>query len=92
MLHGPAVELGKDNSIEKKTRLGVILFIVYLVVYSGFVLIGTLYPKALGIIALGGLNLAYVYGMGLIILAAVMGLIYNYFCTKFENQLNKESK
>jgi uncharacterized membrane protein (DUF485 family) len=46
----------------------------------------------LGLAAIGGLNLAFVYGMGLIVLAAVMGLIYNYFCTKFENEMNKEEK
>ena len=90
MLHGPAVELGKDNSIPKKTKLGVILCIIYLTVYTGFVLIGLLSPRTLGLEALGGLNLAFVYGMGLIILAAVMGLIYNYFCTKYENEMNKE--
>jgi uncharacterized membrane protein (DUF485 family) len=44
----------------------------------------------LGIEFLAGQNLAIVYGMGLIILAAVMGLIYNYFCTRYENELNKE--
>lgn len=90
MLHGPAVELGKDHSIPLKTKLGVKLFFVYLIVYAGFVFIGTIYPQALGVSAIFGLNLAYVYGMGLIILAAIMGLVYNYFCTKYENQMNKE--
>ena len=90
MLHGPAVELGKDNSIPKKTRLGVILFLVYLAIYGRFVFIGTLYPKVLSMHAFGGVNLAFVYGMGLIILAAVMGLVYNYFCTKYEEQMNSE--
>ena len=92
MMHGPAVELGKDNSIPKKTKLGVILFFVYLAVYSGFVLIGLTNPKLLGIAALGGLNLSFVYGMGLILLAAIMGLVYNYFCTKYEDTMNKEAK
>jgi uncharacterized membrane protein (DUF485 family) len=90
MLHEPAVELGKDNSIPRKTRLGVILFFVYLTVYAGFVVIGTLFPKAMGISLLGGMNLAFYYGMGLILLAAVMGLVYNYFCTKYEDEMNRE--
>lgn len=88
MLHGPAVELGKDNSIPKKTRLGVALFFVYMIVYFGFVIIGAFFPKAMGNIVIWGLNLATFYGMGLILLAAVMGLIYNYFCTRYENLLN----
>ena len=92
MLHEPAVELGKDNSIPKKTRLGLILFIVYLLIYFGFVVLGAFSPKTLGMEAISGLNLAFIYGMGLIILAAVMGLIYNYFCTRFEDKMNKEGE
>lgn len=92
MMHGPAAELGKDNSIPKKTRIGIILFFIYFIVYFGFVFIGTLYPKVLNMKAIGGLNLAIVYGMGLIILAAVMGLLYNYICTKYEDTMNKEGE
>ena len=39
----------------------------------------------------GGLNLAIVYGFGLIIFAIVLGLIYNYVCTKKEVELNTET-
>lgn len=92
MLHGPAVELGKDDSIPRKTKLGVILFFVYFLIYAGFVFIGFTFPKLMGKTVLGSQNLAFVYGMGLIVLAVVMGLIYNYFCTKFEDQMNKEEK
>jgi len=92
MQHGPAVELGKDHSIEYKTRLGVILFFVYLLVYAGFVFIGIFYPEMMGATALAGLNLAFVYGMGLIVLAIIMGLVYNYFCTKHEDKMNKEGQ
>lgn len=92
MMHGPAAELGKDNSIPKKTRLGVKLFLVYFVIYFGFVFIGIFYPEALGFRVLSGLNLAIVYGMGLIVLAAIMGLIYNFMCTKYEDTLNKEGE
>lgn len=92
MHHGPAVELGKDHSIAYKTRLGVILFFVYLFVYAGFVFIGVFYPSLMGVSALAGLNLAFVYGMGLIVLAIIMGLVYNYFCTKHEDKMNKEEQ
>ncbi|MCU0276412.1 MAG: DUF485 domain-containing protein [Acidobacteria bacterium] len=90
MLHGPAVELGKDKSIEKKTRLGVVMFTIYMIVYAGFVLIGTFLPKALGVKFISGQNLAFLYGMGLIVLAGVMGLLYNFLCTRLEDRLNKE--
>jgi uncharacterized membrane protein (DUF485 family) len=90
MHHGPAVELGKDNSIPKKTKLGVILFIIYSVIYAGFVFIGTMYPEYMGAKIFGNVNFAFVYGMGLILLAVVMGVVYNHFCTSFENQMNAE--
>lgn len=92
MHHGPAVELGKDHSIEYKTRLGVILFFVYLLVYAGFVAIGIFYPQMMGAKAIAGLNLAFVYGMGLIVLAIIMGLVYNYFCTRHEDKMHKEEQ
>jgi len=90
MLHGPSVELGRDRSVPQKTRLGVVMFFIYMVVYIGFVVIGTMFPKALGVKFIGGQNLAFLYGMGLIILAVVMGLIYNFFCTRLEDKFNKE--
>lgn len=92
MLHKNIAEFGKDNSIQAKSRLGVKLFIVYSVIYAGFVFIGTFYPQMLGLQVLSGLNLAFIYGMGLIVLAGVMGLIYNFLCTRLENKMNKETE
>jgi uncharacterized membrane protein (DUF485 family) len=92
MQHGPAVELGRDLSIPKKTRLGVVFFIFYLAIYTGFVVIGSLFTDSLSVRVFAGLNLAVVYGMALIILAAVLGLFYNHYCTKYEKQLNQEDK
>lgn len=91
MLHEPAVELGRDNSIEKKTKLGVKQFWIYFAAYFGFVLIGAISPATLGESLFGSVSLAFFYGMGLIILAAVMGLIYNFFCTRYEDRLNTDN-
>ncbi len=88
-MHGPAVKLGKDNASAKKTKLGVILFIFYTIVYSGFVIIGVVNPQLMGLHVLSNQNLAIVYGFGLILLAIVMGFIYNAICTRMENRLNK---
>lgn len=90
MLHESSVTLGADNAIAKKNKLGVILFLVYMLIYFGFVVIGIVDPQLMGH-KLMGQNLSVVYGMGLIVLAIVMGVIYNHFCTKFEVQLNKEN-
>jgi uncharacterized membrane protein (DUF485 family) len=92
MQHQPAIELGRDLSIPQKTKLGVILFLIYLAIYTGFVVIGAFFTDALAGRVLANLNLAVVYGMALIVLAAVMGLFYNYFCTKYEKQMHREEK
>ena len=87
--HGPAVKLGKDNASEWKSKLGIKLFVVYGLIYAGFVFINTVKPELMEINVLLGMNLAVVYGMGLIVLAIIMGLIYNHFCTLKEDELNK---
>lgn len=88
MHHGPAAKLDADHAAEKKSRLGVILFLVYVVIYSGFVVIGLVDPELMGLHVLGNQNLAIVYGFGLIALAIVMGFIYNAVCTNMENKMN----
>lgn len=90
MLHGEAVKLGKDEAAEIKSRVGLILFGIYSLIYAGFVFINTLTPKTMGTKIIFGLNLAVVYGFGLILLAIIMGVLYNHYCTKLENKLNKE--
>ena len=90
--HGPAAKLGKDNASEWKSKLGVKLFWVYGLIYAGFVGINTLKPEMMKNNALFGMNLAVVYGMGLIVLAIIMGVVYNHFCTKKEDELNKANE
>ncbi len=92
MDHGPAVELGVDHSAKRKAKLGVKLFVLYCVVYAVFVAIGVVDYKLMGKAVLGNQNLAVVYGFGLIIFAVLLGLVYNWRCTKFENEMNKEEK
>ncbi len=90
MLHEPAAqEQGEDLATEYKTRLGIRLFIVYALVFAGFVAINTFAPAIMGSIILFGLNLAIIYGFFLIILAIVLGLVYNSLCTAKEKELNK---
>ncbi|MBN1963994.1 MAG: DUF485 domain-containing protein [Anaerolineae bacterium] len=88
MEHGPPAPVEQDNAIAPKTRLGVALFIVYGLLYAGFVVINTLSPPTMGSEIVMGLNLAVVYGFGLIIVAIILGLIYNYVCTRIEHRLN----
>ncbi|MGL1902187.1 MAG: DUF485 domain-containing protein [Fibrobacterales bacterium] len=90
--HGPAVKLGKDNASEWKAKLGIKLFWLYCLIYMGFVGIAVFKTELLGTKAFAGVNLAIIYGMGLIIFAVLLGLVYNHFCTQKENALNKEVK
>jgi uncharacterized membrane protein (DUF485 family) len=91
MLHEPAPkEPGVDYASKKKSRLGIILFLVYAIVYGIFVIICLNYTHILGKRLFGGLNMAVVYGMGLIVLAAVMGFVYSWICTIMEDKMNKE--
>ncbi len=94
MSHGPAADWGEDKAAPYKAKLGIYLFIFYSLVYAVFVAINVISPKSMGAIIFAGLNLASIYGFGLIILAIVMGLIYNYMCTQKEYELNgrKEGK
>ncbi len=39
-----------------------------------------------------GLNLALFYGIGLIIFAVFLGIIYNYLCSRYEDDMNKEEQ
>ena len=89
MSHGPAVQWEQDNASQIKAKVGVYLFVFYTLIYAIFIVINVASPKSMGIIVLFGLNLACVYGFGLIILAMVMGLIYNQFCTNAEYRMNK---
>ncbi len=92
MNHGSAVELGVDNASAKKAKLGVWFFLIYSLFYVGFVAIGVLNYELLGQEIIFGLNLAIVYGVGLIIFAVLLGMLYNFLCSRYEDDLNKEEQ
>ena len=90
MLHKSAAKLGTDNASEKKARLGVWFFFIYLFFYAGFVAIGVMNYELLAQEVIGGLSLAIFYGIGLIVFAVLLGILYNYFCSRYEDDMNKE--
>ncbi len=87
MLHEPAAQSGPDHASAYKMRLGVRMFIPYALVYAGFVFINLYRPVLMERQVLLGMNLAVVYGFGLIVLALVMALFYNYYCARQEKKL-----
>jgi len=90
MLHEPAGNSKPDYAVSYKTHLGVVMFIFYALVYSGFVVINIISPRLMEKIIFLGLTLSVVYGFGLIILALLLALIYTHLCSKKEIELDAE--
>jgi len=91
MLHEPAETAGPDHAKDYKMVVGAYMFVLYSLVYSGFVVINIVKPVLMEKTVFAGLNLAVVYGFGLIVFALFLALIYNVMCTKKENHLNNSS-
>ena len=87
MLHEPAVMSGKDPAFPYKRKLGARLFIVYALIYAGFVAINLIKPALMEKAVFAGLNLAVVYGFGLIIFALILALLYSRACNRKERAL-----
>lgn len=92
MLHEPAAKAEKNYASEWKAKLGIKLFWLYCLIYSGFVGIAVFATEKMKTPILAGTNLAIIYGLGLIIFAIILGLIYNHYCTQKENEMAKEEE
>ena len=92
MLHEPAKPSGKDPAAPYKARLGVKMFAFYALVFAGFVAINLIFPLTMGRTVIFGLNLATVYGLGLIIVALIEALIYDAMCRKREAAFASEER
>ena len=86
MEHGPATEWKEDECEGFKSRLGLIMFAIYFVIYIAFILISVLSPRTLSM-NIGSLNLAIVYGFGLIIIAIIQAVVYNLMCSRREKSV-----
>jgi uncharacterized membrane protein (DUF485 family) len=80
--HGPADPALHDNeqTSARNARYGMVLFVLYLVLYGGFVLLNAFYPAVMDQIPFGGVNLAITYGFGLIVAALLLALVYAWLC------------
>ena len=64
----------------RNARIGLVLFGVYLLLYGGFVFINAFSPDTMEQTPVAGVNLAILYGFGLIVAALVMAVIYGLVC------------
>lgn len=69
-----------SDTQRSNARLGLWLFAFYLVLYLGFVLLSAFAAQVMERPVVAGLNLAIVYGFGLIIGALLLALIYGMLC------------
>lgn len=81
----PAPEVDHDDHPEVEsinTRNATILFLIYLALYAGFMGLASYAPQKMGVKVLAGVNLAIIYGMGLIIVAVLLAMVYMYLCSR----------
>ncbi|MCA9082206.1 MAG: DUF485 domain-containing protein [Planctomycetaceae bacterium] len=69
----------------RNARIGLILFGIYLVIYGSFVLLNALAPQLMESTPFAGVNLAILFGFGLIIAAFVLSLLYGWLCSASES-------
>jgi len=79
---GPAPQAAeeREKASPENTRYGLILFAIYVVFYAGFMYLNAFQRDLMASTPLFGLNLAILYGFGLIVGALVLALIYAYLC------------
>ena len=66
------------------SRVGLVMFFIYLLFYGGFVFLNVFAADVMEITPIAGVNLAILYGFGLIITAIIMALIYGFLSNKEE--------
>ncbi|UCD08220.1 MAG: DUF485 domain-containing protein [Dehalococcoidales bacterium] len=83
MAHGPATKWKEDKSEGFKTKLGLGMIAIFIVIYLTFILICVISPQTMAN-DIGGLNVAVTYGFLIIVIAIVQALIYNVICSRKE--------
>jgi uncharacterized membrane protein (DUF485 family) len=91
MLHAPSPQWKKDHASPIKILLGKWFFVLYTIVYAGFITINVVSPKFMSI-DVGSFNVAIVYGFGLIVFAMLLALIYNHISTRVEEWANTQKE
>jgi uncharacterized membrane protein (DUF485 family) len=67
-----------QSSAPRPSRLGLALFGLYLALYAGFVLLNSFQPALMEWRPFGHVNLALLYGLGLIAVAFVLAVLYDW--------------
>lgn len=80
--HGamPPKEVEDPQLAARNARYGMVLFLIYLAIYGGFVGLNAFRPDIMELTPAWGLNLAVLYGFSLIVIAMILALIYCWLC------------
>jgi uncharacterized membrane protein (DUF485 family) len=76
----------RPEIITRNARYGLVLFFAYLIVYGGFVALSAFAPETMAAPAIGGVNVAVVYGFALIGLALVLAIVYMAVCGRGQGE------
>ena len=71
-----------DPAPSLHSRSALILFAIYVALYAGFMALNAFAPHLMQQSPFGGVNLAVLYGLGLIVAAVVLALIYTLLCRR----------
>ena len=66
----------------RNARYGLVLFAIYLLLYGAFVFVSAFAPQAMEQTPLAGVNLAVLSGLGLILAAFVLAILYGWLCRR----------
>ncbi len=89
MFHETVTEEQKDCAASIKAKLGLWMFLIYTIVYAGFIVIAAFAPDVMGA-DIGSINLAIFYGLFLIVFAVILAFVYNFICARCERRMNKD--
>jgi len=64
------------ETVSRNARVGLWLFLVYLILYAGFMGLNAFAPHKMAEAPFGGINLAVLYGLLLIVAAFLLALVY----------------
>lgn len=86
--HGAAAPPEQENerASAQRSRLGLWLFGLYLLLYAGFMALNAFAPDEMDYTPFAGVNIAVLYGLALILIAFVLALIYDALCRGIDSR------
>jgi uncharacterized membrane protein (DUF485 family) len=86
------IKIESPRMQSRNSKIGLVLFTIYLIVYGGFVFLNAFAPDTMEATPIAGLNVAILYGFGLIIGALVLSGLYGFLCREKSSSNAKEPR